>query len=41
MPELGVQSGMEQIGLQSLAEIYEKSRAAEFGLSPENFADIV
>jgi RNA polymerase sigma-70 factor, ECF subfamily len=41
VPKLGVQSGMEQTGLQIAAEIYEKSRAAEFGLSPENFADIV
>jgi len=41
MPELGVQSGMKQIGLQSLAEIYQKSRAADFGLSIENFAGIL
>lgn len=41
MPKLGVQSGMEQTWLHSLAEIYEKSRAAEFGLSMENFANIL
>ena len=41
MPQLGLQSGMEQTGWQSIAEIYEKSRAAEFGLSIENFAGII
>jgi len=41
MRKLDAQSGMEHKGLHPVAELYEKSRAAEFGLSIETFTRII
>jgi len=41
MPGRGVQIGMDGTGLESLAELYRKSGAEEFGLTLENFSGII
>jgi RNA polymerase sigma-70 factor, ECF subfamily len=41
MPRRGVQFGVEHSSLQSAEEIYQNSRAAEFGLTLESFTGIL
>jgi RNA polymerase sigma-70 factor (ECF subfamily) len=41
MANRGVQSGVEHSGLESVAGLFQKSRGAEFGLSGEDFHNIL